>query len=289
MASIGARQHLALTLSVALHIALVAFANHRPAASVAEPPQSPSLRRSVLVMSIAQPPNLARWEEPVPALPQPTPAPVFELKPVPLARPTTPVPIAQRVLESMDAPPAPTSQDWALAANYTLKNSKRYRYTWGQQIRSMMGAAVEGADQGAVRFRVEIAPNGTVVRIDTLWSTSAKAEQLARRAMADAPDLPPTPTGEPLIFEKTISFQPFASDGPPLYKDDCLPDPPAFRNPFVWDGKSPSARAEPVRAAKLDPQAQAECMRQLPQDSLEAQSAHDQRLIDQGRSSTLGR
>lgn len=47
---------------------------------------------------------------------------------------------------------------------------------------------------------------------------------------------PPTPTGKPLIFEKTISFSPFASDGPPLYKDDCLPDPPVFSNPFAWDG-----------------------------------------------------
>jgi hypothetical protein len=62
----------------------------------------------------------------------------------------------------MEAPSAPTAQEWALAANYTLKNSKRYRHTWGQQVRSMMGTAIEGPDQGLVRFRVEIAPDGTL-------------------------------------------------------------------------------------------------------------------------------
>ncbi|MEY4026672.1 MAG: hypothetical protein RLZZ329_392, partial [Pseudomonadota bacterium] len=73
--------------------------------------------------------------------------------------------------------------------------------------------------------------------------------------------------------EKTISFSPFANDGPPLYKDDCLPDPPVFRNPFAWDGRSPME----------------ECLRQLPKDSIEAESARDQRLMDRWGSSQTGR
>ena len=101
--------------------------------------------------------------------------------------------------------------------------------------------------------------------------------------------LPPTPTGKPLIFEKTISFQPFDSDGPPLYKNDCLPDPPAFRNPFMWDGKSPQVRTVPVPGEKPDPAALEECLKQLPEDSIEAEGAHDKRQLEQWGSSKLGR
>lgn len=180
----------------------------------------------------------------------------------------------------MAAPPAPTADEWAFAARYTNKNSKGYRYTWGQQVRSMMGTAVEGPDQGFVRFRIEIAPDGTLAKLETLWTTSEVAERLARRAVESMPALPPTPTGKPLIFEKTISFTPFASDSPPSYKDDCLPDPPVFHNPFAWDGKSPPVRAEPPKTEKLDPQALEECLRQLPQDSIEAETARDQRAME---------
>jgi hypothetical protein len=181
---------------------------------------------------------------------------------------------------TMAAPSAPTADEWAFAAKYTNKNSKGYRYSWGQQVRSMMGTAVEGPDQGFVRFRIEIAPDGTLAKLETIWTTSSVAEQLARKAVESMPRLPPTPTGKPLIFEKTISFTPFASDGPPSYKDDCLPDPPAFRNPFAWDGKSPQVRAEPPKSEKLDPQAMEECIRQLPQDSIEAEMARDKRAME---------
>jgi TonB family protein len=191
---------------------------------------------------------------------------------------------------TMVAPSAPTADEWAFAAKYTNKNSKGYRHSWGQQVRSMMGTAVEGPDQGEVRFRIEIAPNGTLAQLDTLWSTSALAEKLARQAIQNMPPLPPTPTGKPLIFEKTISFSPFASDGPPTYKDDCLPDTPAFKNPFAWDGKSAQVRTQPPpQALKLDEQAMEECLRQLPKDSLEAEMARDQRLMDQWGSSKTGR
>jgi len=189
----------------------------------------------------------------------------------------------------MAAPPPPTAEEWAFAANYTNKNSKGYRYSWGQKVRSMMGTAVEGPDQGVVRFRIEIAPDGSLTQVQTLWTTSAVAEQLARQAIKNMPPLPPTPTGKPLVFEKTISFSPFANDGSPLYKDDCLPDPPVFRNPFAWDGRSPQVVAAPAPTTKLDPQAMEECLRQLPKDSIEAESARDQRLMDRWGSSQTGR
>jgi hypothetical protein len=97
--------------------------------------------------------------------------------------------------------------------------------------------------------------------------------------------LPPTPTGKPLIFEKTISFSPFANDDSPIYSNDCLPDPPAFINLFAWDGKSQQEIKQNKPAEQLSPAALAECLKQLPQDSMEALAAHDQRQLDQWRSS----
>jgi hypothetical protein len=180
----------------------------------------------------------------------------------------------------MAAPPPPTAEEWAFAGKYTNKNSKGYRYNWGQQVRSLMGTSVEGPDQGFVRFRIEIAPSGTLAKLETIWTTSAVAEQMARTAVENMPPLPPTPTGKSLIFEKTISFTPFASDSPPSYKDDCLPDPPVFRNPFAWDGKSPQMAVEVPKIEKPDPQAMEECVRQLPKDSFEAELARDQREME---------
>lgn len=230
---------------------------------------------------------------------------VLEVAPVPVA-PARPEPVAQapslaaapslavaptpdREPAFMAAPPAPTAQEWALASTYKLKNSKRYRYTWGQQVRSMMGTAYEGVDQGLVRFRIEIAPDGRLTRLETLWSTSETAERLARQAVQAMPPLPPTPTGRPLIFEQTISFQPFDAGGPPIYKNDCLPDPPAFRNPFAWDGRFAPARADPAPQAALDPQEVEECLKSLPEDSIEAESAHDRRQLEQWGSGRLAR
>jgi hypothetical protein len=181
---------------------------------------------------------------------------------------------------SLDAPSAPTAEEWAFASKYTLKNSKGYRHSFGQQVRSMMGAAVEGPDQGQVRFKIEIAPNGTLVKVETLWKTSDKAEQLARRAMKSMPALPPTPTGKSLIFERTISFTPFATNDAPVYRDDCLPDTPAFGNPFAWDGKSSQEIKKNKPAEKLSPEALAECLKQLPQDSIDGITAEAQRQLD---------
>ena len=210
--------------------------------------------------------------------PEPSPTPNQAISQTVDAPAVTTEPAKQ--LARMTAPPPPSAEEWAFAAKYTNKNSKGYRYSWGQQVRSMMGTAVEGPDQGVVRFRVEIAPDGTLVKLETLWTTSDVAERLARGAIETMPPLPATPTGKPLIFEKTISFTPYANDGPPSYRDDCIPDPPAFRNPFAWDGRSPQIRAAPPKMENLDPQAMEECLRQLPTDSIEAETARDQRAME---------
>jgi len=174
-----------------------------------------------------------RPREPEKSAPDPEPpAAVAEAPAVPL--PTIPVPevesvvapIAPRQMASMAAQAAPTAEEWAFASTYKLKNSKGYRHTWGQQVRSMMGTAVEGPDQGMVEFRIEIAPDGSLTQLETLWSTSAVAERLARQAIGSMPRWPSTPTGKPLIFEKTISFSPFASDDPPALQGR-LPARPA--------------------------------------------------------------
>ena len=178
-----------------------------------------------------------------------------------------PKPADDRPRAYQDAPPAPTAEDWALASTYKLKNSKRYRHTWAQQVRSMMGTAFEGADQGVVCFCIEIAPNGTLVSLTTLWRTSDKAETLARRAVQQMPPLPP------------------------MYKDDCLPDPPLYRNRFAWDGKSDRAQeqVEPERDLPMTPEKMAECLKQLPPDSIEAEAAHNQRQLEQWASEKLNR
>jgi hypothetical protein len=190
---------------------------------------------------------------------------------------------------SQAAPPAPTAEAWAFASRYTLKNSKGYRYTWGQQVRSMMGAAVEGPGQGFVKFRVEIAPDGTLAKLETLWTTSAAVERKARQAIRNLPPLPPTPTGKPLIFDRTISFLSDATESPPSYQDDCVPDPPAFESPYTWDGKAPWVPPKPKPVEKPDPQAMEECLKQLPQDSIEAESARDQQLQKRWATGESGR
>lgn len=272
------RSHvLAIALSLGLHAAVFALASGYRfgfRSTQKAPPDTQVVFMQILPPPQEQGPYRKQVLSPV-AEPSPEKTPVIteaadsQDKPSPAKEPAR-----------MAAPPAPTADEWAFAARYTNKNSKGYRYTWGQQVRSMMGTAVEGPDQGFVRFRIEIAPDGTLAKLETLWTTSEVAERLARRAVESMPALPPTPTGKPLIFEKTISFTPFASDSPPSYKDDCLPDPPVFHNPFAWDGKSPPVRAEPPKTEKLDPQALEECLRQLPQDSIEAETARDQRAME---------
>lgn len=274
---------LAAGLVLALHALVIALVGSFRAGLLADGPAPPAPIPSIVYVDVTERPA------PVPpATPEPPPAPA-ERRPD-LAPKTVPAPElpARKPPATQAAPPPPTAEDWAFAAGYALKNSKGYRHNWGRQVRSMMGTAVEGADQGMVRFQVEIAPDGSLVRLELLWSTSDHAERLARQAVARMPRLPPTPNGKPLIFERTIAFTPFASDDAPLYKDDCQPEPPAHRNRFVWDGRSPQVTAPPPKAEKLDAQALADCLKQLPKDSIEAEAAHDRRLVEQGRSNKLG-
>jgi hypothetical protein len=286
----------AAVASMAVHALAVFMAvqyaqvhNSKP---VVAPPREQVIRLEVVVIPSPAKPDGGSADQPGAQAPatKSTLSPAVGLRPSPESiakslaadRPLAP-------LASMDAPPAPTAQEWAMAANYTLKNSKRYRHTWGQQVRSLMGTAFEGPEQGTVRFRIEIAPNGSLSRLDTLWTTSAVVEQRARTAVEAMPALPPTPNGKPLIFEKTIVFDAFTAESPPLYKNDCEPDPLQHGNRFVWDGRLPQRTADEPVVEKLDPVAYAECLKQLPQDSIEAEAASDERQLKQWGSPTLGR
>jgi TonB family protein len=273
---------LPIALSVALHGAALLGVAYLSDTSRLKPPPP---EEQVIYMAL------------VPPVEPPVESPVEATAPPLAAPPIAAVDPAPRPLASMPAPSAPSAEEWALAASYPLKNSKRYRHNWGQQVRSLMGTAVEGPDQGQVRFRIEIAPNGTLARLDTLWSTSPVAEQLARAAVQAMPPLPPTPTGQPLVFEKTITFSAFHTEEPPIYRYDCEPDPPAYGNRFAWDGQSPmpspgsytlpaSANAPPDPAATLSRE---ECLKLLPPDTVEGEAAHDQRKLERWRSRVQGK
>jgi hypothetical protein len=261
----------AVLLSLALHagVLVVRKIHALPPASDLEAPPDP------LLLSMLAPP--IEKPNPVPPTLSAEPARIASTVPLP------PVPVSDQTPASMAAPAAPTAEEWGLASTYTLKNSKRYRYNWGQQVRSMMGTAMEGPQQGHVRFRIAVAPDGKLAKIETLWSTSEVAEKLARHAIASLPQLPPTPTGQPLVFEQTIAFVPYESGWPPIYKYDCYEDPPAFKNPFVWDGTSP--QADPPRAQKSAPAPtkapnHVGCHNDAQPDSMEAETADIKRQFD---------
>jgi TonB family protein len=273
--------HWALGLSVALHIAALSAV-----VLMATPGAPPAQDEDIAFVELVAPPP--------PSPPPPAAAPpTARSAPPPPDMPAVPVPDISTAPPELlnkpyrEAPPAPSAQEWAAAASYTLKNSKRYRHTWGQQVRSAMGTAFDGPDQGVVRFRVVIAPNGRLSQLETLWTTSPMAERLARQAIERMPPLPPTPNGQPLIFEKTINFDARTPDIPPVYKDDCLPDPPQRRNPYAWDGKSAQSPATQPISEKLDPAAYADCLKQLPQDSMDAEIMHDQRQLERWGSHKL--
>lgn len=275
---VGGRPAFGLAVSLVLHVLVVALLVGR---APGDPPDRPDAPLAITYLKL--PPMPA--PEPAKAEPAPLPpAPAAAAPPVPVISVPTDAwadtQSAPRPPATQAAPPAPTAEQWAFAGRYALKNSKAYRHTWGQQVRSMMGTAVEGPDQGLVRFRVQIAPDGALASLETLWATSAVAERLARQAIERMPRWPATPTGRPLVFERTISFSPFATDDPPLYRNDCLPDPPAYRNPFAWDGRSDPASQPAAAAEKPDPQAPADCLEQLPPDSIDAEMARDRRLME---------
>lgn len=224
----------AFALSLALHASLIpSWWDEK--SKLAVPEASLQLRIMDKPEVPAPPPEAKEVLPPRPAKP-PSKSPKLTK---PQAMPDTPAaPKQKKVPATMEAPPAPTAEEWQLASTYTLRNSKRYRYAWGQQVRSMMGTAIEGPGQGQVRFRIEIAPDGTVANVKELWSTSEAASKLAWTVIRKLPALPPTPTGKPLIFDHTISFLSYETGWPPSYQLDCLPEPEPFKNPFAWDGSS---------------------------------------------------
>jgi len=261
----------AVLLSVALHAtAFVLTGDQFRHSAVPEAPEP----EEFITTEVAPPPDKTSRAEEEP----PTPTAPDETIKLVTVNPVT-APAAKPEPAIQKAPPPPTAEEWAFASTYKLKNSKGYRYTWGQQVRSMMGTAIEGPDQGMVRFQVEIAPDGRIVRVETLWTTSDVAEQRARQAIQNMPKLPPTPTGKPLIFEKTISFSPYFENAKPTYRDDCQPEPPAFESPYTWDGKSPQVWVPPKPVEKPDPQAIEECKKQLPLESIEAEMARTEELM----------
>ena len=262
----------ALGLSLALHASLLPPWWGKPKPPQPEEPLQVRLR---VEPEVKPPPS------------KPQQAKRSKSKPTKFAKPTrpqtvsesAPLPSAVNALASLPAPLAPTVEEWQLASTYTLRNSKRYRYTWGQQVRSMMGTAVEGPGQGVVRFRIEIAPDGKIAKVEELWSTSEVASKLARKAIQNLPSLPPTPTGKPLIFEQTISFLPYETGWPPSYKLDCLPEPLPFDNPFAWDGSSPSNVAR--REHRLPPPDG--CPPDSTEDTIEEEERSFERQMDQWR------
>lgn len=253
---------LALTLSLGLHAGLVALW-----VATAIPYRTPAAQDLQIRLEVTPPPpeNLVHS-----ARQRPARKPKAE-KQSPL--PDFPPPTGKQPV-TMAAPAAPTAEEWALASTYTLKNSKRYRYNWGQQVRSMMGTAVEGVRQGMARIHVEIAPNGKLARVDVLWSTSEYVEKRVLQAIHAMPPLPATPTGKPLTFEKTIAFVPFETGWPPIYKNDCLLDPATFQNPFAWNGTpqqhAPQANPSNAIASSRNAATQPECPDAGP-DSIDAE------------------
>ena len=267
-----------LLLSLALHALLIA-GWQLDAFRTQQKPEHIEIRIASQVQEVTpelpSPPIPAK---PVASAPSKTSAPnKVSTTPAPdlPAVPTTKTPA------SLEAPPPPSAEEWQLASTYKLKNSKRYRHNWGQLVRSTMGTAVEGPGQGMVRFRIEIAPDGTVANVKELWSTSETASKLAWQAIKSLPPLPPTPTGQPLIFERTISFQPYETGWPPSYTLDCLPDPPAFKNPFAWDGKSPQAEVK-RQALKPPPDdtAQEKCVTDSTGDTIEQEESEMKRQME---------
>jgi hypothetical protein len=271
----------AIAASFLAHAALLAMLAAGHKATPPAPGPVPPPLRVTMVLPAARPPDIKALPPLAPMAPfsKPSAAPSRASRPA-LRAPAATQAEAEHAPASMEAPAPPSAEEWQQAATYTLKNSKRYRYAWGQQVRSMMGTAVEGPQQGDVRFRVEIAPDGHLARLDTIWSTSDTAERLAREALSHMPPLPPTPTGQPLVFEKTISFQPQDRGWPPIYQYDCLPDPEGFKNPFAWSGSSDRAttlETNPEPSETMTAAEKEECVKGLPKDSLQAVTVDQER------------
>lgn len=271
------RAALAGVLSVAGHAAVLLWVVN--ASSPARPDPDP-VTRITLVLQEAMPPRA----HPAPQLAPPR-APALNATPIPPDA-TRAAPVVTHAPQpsvtppaELAAPAAPTLEAWQLAARYTRKNSKRYRHSWAQLVRSRMGTAVAGPEQGLVRLRVTVAPGGRIGAVEEVWSTSATVSRRAQEAIRSLPPTPPTPTGASLVFETTISFLPYETGWPPSYQRDCEPDAPVFRNSYAWQGGAspPPAVPAPAGGTASEPECVAEA------ESLDEAASDLTRQIEQNR------
>ena len=176
---------IAVAFSLALHAGVFMLTSSIQFANLSKPKQPPK-EQIVLLQVLPAPPKAVPPQVQESSVKR---EPLTTKSQSPTLSADTPVisPTSSKQPVSMAAPPPPSAEDWAFAGKYTNKNSKGYRYNWGQQVRSMMGTVVEGPDQGYVRFRIEIAPDGALAKLETIWTTSAVAEQLARKAYDNFP------------------------------------------------------------------------------------------------------
>lgn len=172
--------------SLALHLIVLALAGSNQLAWLSRKPDVPKDEKRAIFLDVVPWAPEKGFAVPTPRLQASATAPAAVIATGKSPRSAT-TPVTARPLATQPAPAAPTAEEWAFAGQYTLKNSKGYRYSWGKQVRSMMGTAVEGQGAGEVRFRVEIAPDGTLAGLETLWTTSSVAEQLARKAIESMP------------------------------------------------------------------------------------------------------
>jgi hypothetical protein len=73
---------------------------------------------------------------------------------------------------------------------------------------------------------------------------------------------------------------------PPIYKYDCLPDPPAFKNPFAWDGKSPQTAVQQKVADGYKKEIPPDCS-VSEEDTIEAEAGDMKRQFEIWGSSRL--
>ena len=130
MKLIKGNRFFAILASVMLHVAVLSLLANRQIIFNVKP-DTPKLKEEVIFLEVVpQHPqkSLSQDTDQVRATNSASPvAPVIQV-----ALDNAPThPVTDREPASLAAPPAPTAQEWAFAAKYTLKNSKGYRYTWG--------------------------------------------------------------------------------------------------------------------------------------------------------------
>lgn len=78
---------------------------------------------------------------------------------------------------------------------------------------------------------------------------------------------------------------------PPVYKNDCLPDPPSFSNPHAWNGSSPPRTTQAPQegaASSRGASAPTECPDAGP-DSIEAEEKDMERQFKEWSAARLNR